>query len=128
MCLSYIFYMKINFSPHSFINPVLYAQNPQKAQSETSFGSVKAKKLIEKVRTAKNLKNINATFEDMVTVYKELGYNVIMKRGSHAVIPITEKVNLPLVIPHNSKFVHIHDLKRLQYIVNGEIEKALKVH
>ena len=120
--------MKINFNPSSFIKPVSYTQKSQKSQTEQSFGSVKARKLIEKVRTTKNLKNINATFEDMVAVYEELGYDVIMKRGSHAVVPLTEKVNLPLVIPHNSKHVHSLDLKRLQYILNGEIEKALNIN
>ena len=120
--------MKINFSPFSFINSVSYTQKSQKAQTEPSFGSVKAQKLIEKIRNTKNIKNINVTFEDMVSVYKELGYDVIMKRGSHAVIPITEKVNLPLVIPHSSKYIHRHDIKRLQFVLNGEIEKALNVH
>lgn len=98
--------------------------------SSPTFGSAKARKLIEKVLSSNvnNYKGINATFEDMVAVYQELGYDVIMKRGSHAVVPISDSANLPLVIPHGNKYVHPLDLKRLRCVLNGEIDKALNVH
>ena len=98
--------------------------------SNPAFGSAKARKLIEKVLQAdsNNFRGIKATFDDMVAAYNELGYDVIMKRGSHAAVPITDHANLPLVIPHNNKYVHPLDLKRLKYVIQGETEKALNVH
>ena len=64
----------------------------------------------------------------MVSAYNELGYDVLCKRGSHAVVPVTEKFNLPLVIPHGTKYVNPQDLKRLQFVINGQIDRALAVH
>ncbi|MBQ8848619.1 MAG: hypothetical protein IJ003_06715 [Candidatus Gastranaerophilales bacterium] len=121
--------MKLNFSSYNAINSYSNSQKLQQINEQTSFGSSKARKLAQIIKDAKNFKHINATFDDAVAIYRELGYDVLMKRGSHAVVPLTEKVNLPLVIPHgSSKFVHPFDLKRLQFVINGEIEKALNVH
>lgn len=117
--------MKINFSSLNFNNSLL---KPQDAKVQPSFGSVKAQRFLERVKTAKSFQHFNATFEDMVSAYNELGYDVLCKRGSHAVVPVTEKVNLPLVIPHGTKYVNPQDLKRLQFVLNGQIDRALAVH
>ena len=98
------------------------------ANTKPSFGSVKAQRFLDRVKTTKSFNHFNATFEDMVSAYNELGYDVLCKRGSHAVVPITEKVNLPLVIPHGTKYVNPQDLKRLQFVLNGQIDRALSVH
>lgn len=115
--------MKINFNTSNLIKP--YLQKAGRINVLPSFKSAKTRKMIDEIKNAKNLKHINLTFDDMVDIYNDLGYDVILKRGSHAVIPITDKVNLPVVIPHGEKFIHIHDIKRLKFILNGEIEKAL---
>ena len=120
--------MKVSFNSYNKINNYSYLQKSQKGQTQLTFGSAKARKFIAVIKTAKTLKHINATFEDMVAIYQELGLDVILKRGSHAIIPLTEKANLPLVIPHGSKYVHILDLKRLKFVLNGEFERALTVH
>ena len=123
-------FMKILFN-QLFQSPNYQNQksNPQ-SPSNPAFGSAKARKLIEKVLQAdsNNFRGINATFDDMVAAYNELGYDVILKRGSHAVIPITDHANLPLVIPHGSKYVHPLDLRRLRCVLRGDVEKALNVH
>ena len=121
-------YMKVSFNVYNAINNYSYSQSSQDVHSQPVFGSAKARKLMEKIVAAKSLKYINATYEDMVAIYSELGFDVITKRGSHAVVPLTEKVNLPLVMPHGSKYVHPLDLKRLQFVIKGEFERALNVH
>lgn len=129
-----IFYLNcyMNISLNSYISSCNNSnlQLAASSQYQPAFGSAKARKLIEKVLSANsnNFRGINATFDDMVAVYQELGYDVIMKRGSHAVVPLTTKVNLPLVIPHGNKYVHPLDLRRLQCVLNGDLEKALNVH
>ena len=120
--------MKVNFNSYNLIDIYSYPQKPQDLSIQPNFKSVKARKLIEKIQSAKHLKHINATFEDMVAIYEELGFDVILKRGSHATVPLTENKNLPLVIPHGSKYVHPLDLKRLQFVLKGEIERALNTH
>ncbi|MBR1977390.1 hypothetical protein IKA15_03835 [bacterium] len=120
--------MKINLNSYNAINSYSNLQKATKNETEVSFGSAKARKLMEKIKNTKNLKEIKVTFDDMVSIYQELGFDTVLKRGSHAVIPISATANLPLVIPHGTKHVHPLDIKRLQCILNGEIEKALNVH
>ncbi len=118
--------MKINFN--SVINNFSFPQNIRGKNSQQSFGSVKAKQLLETIKTEKSVKNIKITFDEIVGAYNELGYDVICKRGSHAVVPITDRVNLPIVIPHGTKYINPLDVKRLQLILNGDIDKALRMH
>jgi predicted RNA binding protein YcfA (HicA-like mRNA interferase family) len=92
----------------------------------TSFESAKARKLIKKVNEAEKLDKLNITFNELESMYNELGYDVFYKRGSHAVVHLTEGVNLPVIIPHKRKNVHPFDLKRFKYVCAGDIEKALK--
>lgn len=127
-CLNCFMNISLNSYISSYNNS--YLQLSPFNQNQPAFGSAKARKLMEKVLNANsnNFKGINATFDDMVATYQELGYDVIMKRGSHAIVPLTPKANLPLVIPHGNKYVHPLDLRRLQYILNGDLEKALNVH
>ena len=75
--------------------------------------------------SAQNIKKVHLTFDEASKIYRYLGYDVLMKRGSHAVIPITKTTNLPLVIPHKEKYIAPMDIKRLKYVINGDIEKAL---
>lgn len=97
-------------------------------QIQPSFQGAKSRKFLAMLADATNLKKIKATFDDIVDAYAELGYDVIMKRGSHAIVPINERINIPLVIPHKDKIVSPFDLKRLKLIMQGEIEKATIVH
>ena len=91
-----------------------------------TFEGARSRKLIEKVRSAEKIGKLKITFEELEGMYNEIGYDVFYKGGSHAVVPITEDVNLPIVIPHKKNNVHVHDLKRFRYILAGEIDKALK--
>ena len=116
--------MKINFN--GIINTNF--NKAQRINSQPSFGSAKTRKFLEELRNAQNFKHINATFDDMVDAYNDLGYDVILKRGSHASVPLTDKINITLVIPHGKKYVATKDIKRLYLILNGEIEKALAIH
>ena len=117
--------MQINFNTYKISNN--YSQNPCGAQP-LSFGSAKTRKFLETVSSAKYVKHINATFDDMVDAYNDLGYDVVLKRGSHAIVPLAEGKNLPLVIPHGRKFVSPLDIKRLQLVVNGDIDRAITIH
>ena len=106
-----------------------YVPKTSPSQEQPAFGSARARKLIERVKNAKTFKGFNVSFEEMVSAYNELGYEVSFKRGSHAVIALTETVNLPLPIPHgNKKCMDMFDLKRLQCVINGDIERALNLH
>ena len=108
--------MNINFHPHSNH----YGRN----SCYTAFQGAKSRKFLQEVGQAKTFKNLHATFGEMVAAYKELGYDVVLKRGSHAIIQVDDKINMSLVIPHGSKYVHPNDVKRLHCIIKGEIERA----
>jgi len=95
--------------------------------SNVSFKGASSEKLLKKIMQTDNIKNLKISFNEMVKLYEHLGYDVLMKRGSHAIVPVAEGVNIPLVIPHKDKVVHVHDIKRLKLIVAGEIEKAKQV-
>lgn len=95
-------------------------------RNQCCFQGASSRKFIEKLKEEQSLKHIKATFNDMVGAYEELGYEVIFKRGSHAVVPISKHANIPLVIPHGQKYVAPIDLKRLKLVIQGEIEKAIK--
>ena len=105
-----------------------YANCKNNSQSnQPSFQGAKARKILEQVSKAKTFKNIHLTFDEMVSTYNELGYDVLMKRGSHAVIVKDSMTNYPLVIPHGNKYVHPNDVKRLQCVMNGEFDKAARI-
>lgn len=118
--------MKINFNPYTLIKPC--TNKTGQAKALPSFKSAKTRKMIEEIQSAKNLKHIKLTFDDIVNIYNDIGYDVILKRGSHAAVPLTDKTNITIVIPNKDKFIHIMDTKRLKYVLDGEIEKALDAH
>lgn len=120
--------MKVSYNYYNPMNSYSYSKKSQDVPTQPAFGSSKTIKLMEEIKTAKILKNINATFKEIAAIYGDLGYDIIFKGGSHAIIQLTETTNLPLVIPHGSKYVHPKDLKRLQYVLNGNINMALNLN
>lgn len=89
-----------------------------------AFSSKKAQKLIEKVKDTERIDKLQISFDELKSMYKEIGYDVLYKRGSHATVTISKDLNIPVVIPHKRKNVHPFDLKRFKYILLGEIDKA----
>ena len=76
--------MEINFNNYTYnTHPSLNLCN------KPSFEGASARKLITKIKNATQLKKLGVTFEELVNAYKEIGFDVLMKRGSHAVVPIT---------------------------------------
>lgn len=99
----------------------------QLVTNSVSFQANTAPKLLKKVAEAKDLRKLNITFDEMVKMYNHLGYDVLMKRGSHATVT-SGNVNFTLPIPHKDKVVHAKDIKRLRYVMAGDIEKAKKIY
>lgn len=93
--------------------------------SAPNFGANTPQKLIQKIISTKNDKNVKLTFDEASKIYNYLGYDVIMKRGSHAIVPVGN-VNIPLVIPHKDKNIAPKDVRTLRLVITGEIEKAQK--
>ena len=89
-----------------------------------SFSSKRAQKLIEKVKGTEKMNKMQISFDELKSMYKEIGYDIVYKRGSHAIVPINEELNIPVVIPHKRKNVHPFDLQRFKFILFGEFEKA----
>ena len=116
--------MNINFSAFSYNSNNL--MQVKQTSSNPVFCGNSPQKIIQKVLATENPKHVHLTFDEVSKVYRYLGYDVLMKRGSHAVIPLTENTNLPLPIPHKDKYVSPFDIKRLKYVINGDIENALK--
>ena len=117
----------MNISSVLNLNFSNYIANDKKTDlSLVSFQGRAAEKLIEKIKGTKHLysKALKLTFNDAVKIYGHLGYDVLMKRGSHAVIP-TQYGNMPLVIPHKDKYISPKDVARLRFIIDGDIKKAL---
>lgn len=104
-----------------------YTYNSYKICPAQSFGSAKARKLIEKLTTSKQLKKEKITFDNLESTYNEIGYDVFRKRGSHAVIKLSNGINLPVIIPHGKKYVHPLDLKRFLLVSQNKIDDALRV-
>lgn len=94
--------------------------------SSQSFQGARARKLIEKINKTDKMDKLNISFEELKSMYKEIGYDVVYKRGSHAIVTVNDNINIPVVIPHKRKNVHPFDLKRFKYILKGEFEKAKK--
>lgn len=94
--------------------------------NNVAFSSAKARKLIEKITCTERMDKLDISFDELKSMYQEIGYDVVYKRGSHAVVPITKDLNVPVIIPHKRKNVHPFDLKRFKYILKGEFEKAKK--
>lgn len=117
--------MNITFQNISYNNYNLY-QNQRMAANPVFCGKT-PQKLIKQIMSVENNKKIHLTFDETSKIYKYLGYDVILKRGSHAIIPVNEQVNLSLPIPHGDKYVSAFDIKRLKYVINGDIESAIKL-
>ena len=83
-----------------------------------SLKGVQYQKLIKSIEKAPQLKKLKITFDELERMYNELGYDVIRKRGSHAIVQLTENINIPVIISHGSKYVHFNDLKRFLLIKN----------
>lgn len=96
--------------------------------SQMVFCGVKYQKLIDKVEHAEKLKKLNITFEQLERMYNEIGYDVIHKPGSHAIVNLTENINIHVPIPHKQKYVHFNDLKRFLLVKEGKFEEATRVH
>ena len=92
--------------------------------NQTAFSGARARKLIEKIKKMEKMDKLDISFEELKSMYKEIGYDVFFKRGSHAIVPVTEDLNIPVIIPHKRKNVHPFDLKRFKYILLGEFDKA----
>lgn len=112
--------MEINFTN------IKSAHTIPKKITQPSFEGAQSRKLIAKIESAKQLKKLSVTFDQLVNAYKEIGFDVFFKRGSHAVVPVSDEYNIPLVIPHGNKYVSPYDLKRFRYVLNGDYEKASK--
>ena len=104
--------MKVEF------NNIIYSNN------NITFSSKRAQKLIQKIKSVDKMDKLQITFDELKSMYKEIGYDVLFKRGSHAVVPVNEELNIPVVIPHKRKNVHPFDLKRFKYILLGMFDKA----
>lgn len=97
------------------------------ANNNLAMKGVQTQKLIKRVEEAPILKKVQVTFEELERMYNEIGYDVIRKRGSHAIVPVTEKANIAIVIPHKDKRVDVKDLRRFLLVKAGKIEEALKL-
>ena len=102
--------MRVDYNP-------IYTKN-------VNFSGARARKLIEKIKGVKKVDKLSISFDELKSMYNEIGYDIIYKRGSHAIVPINEKLNIPVVIPHKRKNVHPFDLKRFKYILTGQFDKA----
>lgn len=108
--------------------PMTYAYSQgysNRMASAPSFLGKPPRKLIEKLISTPNNKHVHFTFDEVEKIYNYLGFDVIRKRGSHTVVPLTDEINLTLVIPHGDKHVSAVDIKRLRYVIAGELEKAV---
>ncbi len=86
-----------------------------------SFCGRAQEKLIKKLMASKNPKEWKYTFDEIKGVYEHLGYDVMYKRGSHAIVNVNG-TNVPLVIPHKDKYVSPMDIKNLKAVIRGEIK------
>ena len=118
----------MNVTSLMFANANLSKIKYNENSTELSFSGKTPKKLIAMMLESKifHPKNIKLTFDEVQKIYQYLGYDVVMKRGSHAIVA-TELGNFPLVIPHRDKYVDIKDILRLRYLLLGDIQKALNL-
>ena len=115
-------YMEINFNNTVYLSSL----RPNNAR-QLSFEGASSRKLIAKIKSATQLKKLGVTFDELVNAYKEIGFDVLQKRGSHAVVPLTSEINIPLVIPHGNKYVSPLDLKRFKFVLDGDYVRASTV-
>lgn len=118
--------MRCSFLPIFNNNYSGIKQNPQINYSPSFCGN-SPEKLIKYVLGAFSPKKTKIRFDEAVKIYNYLGYDVIFRSGSHAQIVIGDS-HLPLVMPHKDKVITAMDVKRLKYVIQGEIDKALQVN
>lgn len=111
--------INISFLHNTPYNSAIQAQQAQ----YPAFCGASSEKLIKKILTSKNPKELKITFDELCRIYNHLGYDVTLKRGSHATVRVN-KTNIPIVIPHKDKYVHSNDIRRLRLVMNGEEKKA----
>lgn len=116
--------MQCNFL--SMVNSVYSCSVNNQGAGSPSFCGKAQEKLLQKIMDTKRLKDMKVTFDELNRIYEHLGYDVMMKRGSHAIVNV-RGTNIPIVIPHKDKYVHPNDLKRLKLIMAGEEKKAQMV-
>lgn len=92
------------------------------------FNGAKTRKLIEKIENAKRLNKVEVTLDELERMYNEIGYDLVRKRGSHVIVPLTDDINISIATPHGGKYVHINDLKRFLLVKEGKFLEATKVH
>ena len=92
--------------------------------NNTAFTSKRAQKLMEKVKNTEKLDKLHISFDELKSMYQEIGYDVVYKRGSHAIVPVTPDCNIPVIIPHKTKNMHPFDIKRFKLVLAGEFDKA----
>lgn len=114
--------MNCNFIPMVNNISTAYSANKQNVSSPSFCGKAQ-EKLIKKIIQSNNPKEWKYTFEDIKGIYEHLGFDVMFKRGSHAIVNICG-TNVPLVMPHKDKYVHPSDVKRLKFLLVGDIDKA----
>lgn len=114
--------MKIDLLLTNLLYRNSYSES-NKNQESLSFSGKPPEKLIAKIKTTPNYKKVKLTFDEAVKIYNYIGYDVLLKRGSHAIIKAGD-YNIPLVIPHKDKHLNYNDIKRLLLIMDGNIEKA----
>lgn len=101
------------------------------SQNSTQTGCVSSprfcgkaqEKLIKKIMSSKNPKEWKFTFDELTSIYEHLGFDIVLKRGSHATVNI-RGTNIPIVIPHKDKYVHPNDIRRLKLVMAGEEKRA----
>jgi predicted RNA binding protein YcfA (HicA-like mRNA interferase family) len=107
---------------------IISINNSTITNSFPTFLSSKSKKLIEKLEKAEQLNKVKITFDELERMYEEIGYYVIKKRGSHAIVNVTENLNIPVIIPHGRKHVHPNDLKRFLLVKEKKFKEASLVN
>lgn len=117
--------MKCNFLSIKHSNPKIEGSPPEKSYNP-SFGASTPEKLIKYILSAQNPKKVKIRFDEALKIYNHLGYDVLLKGGSHASVVLGD-CNLYLVIPHKDKIIAPIDVKRLKCIIQGDIAGAKRI-
>lgn len=107
---------------------IISVNNYTVTNSTIAFNGAKSRKLIAKLENAQRPDKMKISFDELEKMYEEIGYYLIRKRGSHAVVNVTENLNIPVIIPHGRKHVHENDLKRFKLIKEGKFKEASLVN
>ncbi len=99
-----------------------FCNYPQINCSSMQSFNGKIDKTINTIKMTKDFRSARITVNEAVSVFRNFGYNVRAKSGSHMTVTAPDGFEFSFTLPHGSekRFINPNDVKKLKCIINGD--------